>query len=92
MKAISIRGYLGGNCTFACIQLRTDFNLLLMSLLSGELVVACIGIPLDFYAAARWVAPASPDSQYFYCHQLDVAGTWGPTCVRPRASSSPSSA
>ena len=44
-----------GDCIFDHIQLRTDFNLLLMSLLSGELVVACIGIPLDFYAAARLV-------------------------------------
>ena len=53
--------FFSGNCMLDCIQLRTDFNLLLMSLLSGELVVACIGIPLDFYAAARLVGSNSTD-------------------------------
>lgn len=38
---------------FTVSNLRTDFNLLLMNLLAGELVVAFYGIPVDFYAAAR---------------------------------------
>ena len=71
------------------LQLRTDFNLLLMNLLSGELVVACYGIPLDFYAAARWVRPVQFLS---LSHCPGEAGTWATGCVRPQASSSPSSA
>jgi len=34
--------------------LRTDFNLLLMNLLFGELVMSVFGIPVDFLASARY--------------------------------------
>ena len=36
------------------LQLRTDFNLLLMNLLFGELVISVFGIPVDFLASARY--------------------------------------
>ena len=41
------------NLQHRSLQLRTTFNMMLMNLLVGELLVTVFGIPVDFWASAR---------------------------------------
>ena len=53
VKAVTTCDSVQDNLQHGSLQLRTTFNMMLMNLLVGELLVTVFGIPVDFWASAR---------------------------------------